>query len=95
MSDDEALALAAAVERDSEHTIAQGIVKSAEERRLSIPKAEAFRAIPGHGVRRGRCEQGASARRPGAAAQTQCRPLTRRLRRPSIARPRAGRPRSR
>ena len=32
MSDDEALALAAAVERDSEHTIAQGIVKSAEER---------------------------------------------------------------
>ena len=50
MSDDEALALAAAVERDSEHTIAQGIVKSAEERRLSIPKAEAFRAIPGHGV---------------------------------------------
>ena len=50
MSDDEALALAAAVERDSEHTIAQGIVKSAEERRLSVPKAEAFRAIPGHGV---------------------------------------------
>ena len=51
MSDDEALALAAAVERDSEHTIAQGIVKSAEERRLSVPKAEGFRAIPGHGVR--------------------------------------------
>ena len=47
---DEALALAAAVERDSEHTIAQGIVKSAEERGLSVPKAEAFRAIPGHGV---------------------------------------------
>ena len=51
ISDDEALALAAAVEHDSEHTIAQGIVKSAEERRLSIPKAEGFRAIPGHGVR--------------------------------------------
>jgi P-type Cu2+ transporter len=50
MSDDEALALAAAVERDSEHTIARGIVQSAEDRRLSIPKAEAFRAIPGHGV---------------------------------------------
>jgi Cu2+-exporting ATPase len=50
ISDDEALALAAAVEHDSEHTIAQGIVKSAEERRLSIPQAEAFRAIPGHGV---------------------------------------------
>jgi Cu2+-exporting ATPase len=47
---DEALSLAAAVERDSEHTIAQGIVKSAEERNLSIPPAEHFRAIPGRGV---------------------------------------------
>src|SRR5262245_38696927 len=47
---DEALALAAAVERDSEHTIAQGIVKTAEERRLSIPGAEQFQAIPGRGV---------------------------------------------
>jgi Cu2+-exporting ATPase len=51
LSNDEALALAAAAERDSEHTIAQGIVKSAEERHLSIPKAEMFTAIPGHGVR--------------------------------------------
>jgi len=48
---DEALALAAAVEHDSEHTIAQGIVKSAEERSLSAPKAEEFEAIAGHGVR--------------------------------------------
>jgi P-type Cu2+ transporter len=47
----EALRLAAAVERDSEHTIAQGIVKSAEEQNLDVPKAEAFEAIPGHGVR--------------------------------------------
>jgi P-type Cu2+ transporter len=47
---DEALAVAAAVERDSEHTIAQGIVKSAEERGLSIPSAEAFKAVPGRGV---------------------------------------------
>ena len=47
---DEALALAAAVERDSEHTIARGIVKSAEERGLSIPSAEGFQAVPGHGV---------------------------------------------
>jgi Cu2+-exporting ATPase len=50
LTNDQALALAAAVERDSEHTIAQGIVKSAEEQRLSIPKAERFHAIPGHGV---------------------------------------------
>jgi Cu2+-exporting ATPase len=50
LSHDEALALAAAAERDSEHTIAQGIVKSAEERGLAIPIAEEFRAIAGHGV---------------------------------------------
>jgi len=48
---DAALRLAAAVERDSEHTIAQGIVKSAEERGLKVPRAEGFAAIPGHGVR--------------------------------------------
>lgn len=50
LSRDEALALAAAAEHDSEHTIAQGIVKSAEERGISIPKAERFEAIPGYGV---------------------------------------------
>jgi Cu2+-exporting ATPase len=47
----EALRIAAAVERDSEHTIAQGIVKSADERNLGVLKAEQFEAIPGHGVR--------------------------------------------
>ena len=47
----EVLALAAAMERESEHTIAHGIVKSAEERRLTIPKAEQFQAIAGHGVK--------------------------------------------
>ena len=47
----EALRLAAAVERDSEHTIAQGIVKSAEEQQLAAPEAEHFEAIAGHGVR--------------------------------------------
>ena len=47
----EALRLAAAVERDSEHTIAQGIVRSAEEQQLAAPRADQFEAIPGHGVR--------------------------------------------
>jgi len=51
LSANDALRLAAAVERDSEHTIAQGIVKSAEEQKMSVPKAEQFEAIPGHGVR--------------------------------------------
>jgi P-type Cu2+ transporter len=47
---DETLRLAAAVERDSEHPIAQALLKSAEERGLSVPPAEGFQAIPGHGV---------------------------------------------
>ena len=51
LSADDALRIAAAVERDSEHTIAQGIVRSAEAKNLSVPKADLFEAIPGHGVR--------------------------------------------
>lgn len=51
ISTGEALRLAAAVEYDSEHAIAQGIVKSAEDRGLTIPEAKDFEAIPGHGVR--------------------------------------------
>ena len=47
----DALRLAAAVERDSEHTIAQGIVKSAEEQQMTVPRASEFENIPGHGVR--------------------------------------------
>jgi P-type Cu2+ transporter len=50
LSADEALGLAASVERDSEHTIAQGVVKSADERGLSSPRAESFQAIPGEGA---------------------------------------------
>ena len=46
-----AIALAAAVERDSEHTIARGIVRSAEERGVEVPEARGFAAIAGHGVR--------------------------------------------
>jgi P-type Cu2+ transporter len=47
----EALRLAAAVERDSEHPVARAIAKSAEERGVHLPGAEDFQAIPGHGVR--------------------------------------------
>jgi Cu2+-exporting ATPase len=50
LSDREALRLAAAVEQYSEHTIAQGIVRSARERGIAPPPAEGFRAIPGVGV---------------------------------------------
>jgi Cu2+-exporting ATPase len=51
LSAGDALRIAAAVERDSEHTIARGIMKTAEERALNVPRAVGFRAIPGHGVR--------------------------------------------
>jgi Cu2+-exporting ATPase len=50
LSADDALKLAASVEQDSEHTIAQGVVKSAEERGLPLSRAEQFQAIPGQGV---------------------------------------------
>jgi len=50
MTATDALRIAAAVERDSEHTIAQGIVKTAEEQALNVPQAERFEAITGHGV---------------------------------------------
>lgn len=50
LSEDEALRLAAAVETESEHPIARGIVRSAEERGVEIPTAEHFRASAGKGV---------------------------------------------
>jgi Cu2+-exporting ATPase len=50
VSADDALRIAAAVEGESEHPIARGIVKTAQERRISIPAADGFRALPGKGV---------------------------------------------
>jgi Cu2+-exporting ATPase len=47
----EALALTASIEGDSEHTIARGIRKSAEERQLSLPVISGFEAIKGRGVK--------------------------------------------
>jgi Cu2+-exporting ATPase len=49
-TEDEILAQIAAVERDSEHTIAQGIVRSAAERGLTLPTVTGVQAIPGKGV---------------------------------------------
>ncbi len=53
-SEEEALALTAAVEGDSEHTIARGIRRAAEERGLSLPEVSDFEAIKGRGVRASR-----------------------------------------
>ena len=47
----EALRLAASVEADSEHTIAQGIVKTARERGIELRAAEGFEAILGRGAK--------------------------------------------
>ena len=51
ISADEALRLAAAIERDSEHPIARAVVASAAERGLASPRIEGFEAIPGYGVK--------------------------------------------
>ncbi len=48
---DDALSLAAAVEADSEHTIARGIRQSARDRNLSLPQVANFEAIKGRGIR--------------------------------------------
>jgi Cu2+-exporting ATPase len=50
-SEADALALAAAIEGDSEHTMARGVRKSAQERQLSLPSVSDFEAIKGRGVR--------------------------------------------
>jgi Cu+-exporting ATPase len=49
--EDDLLAIAAAVERGSEHPLASAIVAAAEERRLTIPPASDFSSTTGRGVR--------------------------------------------
>ena len=47
---DEALALAAAVEQESEHPVAHAITLSAKERGLAVSRATDFRSLTGRGV---------------------------------------------
>ncbi len=47
---DEVLRMAAAVEQQSEHPIARGIVEEAERRELSLGSVKDFKAIPGKGA---------------------------------------------
>ena len=49
--EDRALAVALAVEGDSEHLIARGIRRAAEERHLTPPEVSDFEAIKGRGIR--------------------------------------------
>jgi Cu+-exporting ATPase len=48
--DDEALCMAAAVEKKSEHPLSRSVVAFAESRGLRIPDASDFQATPGRGV---------------------------------------------
>jgi Cu2+-exporting ATPase len=50
-NDDRALALATAVEGDSEHLIARGIRRKAEERGITAVQVSDFEAIKGRGIR--------------------------------------------
>jgi Cu2+-exporting ATPase len=50
MEADDALALTAAVERESEHPLAAAVARHAADRGVPALTAEAFRSIPGHGA---------------------------------------------
>jgi Cu2+-exporting ATPase len=50
LSAEQAMRLAAGVERDAEHPIARAIVKSAEEKGQRIPESSNFEYVPGRGV---------------------------------------------
>jgi len=49
-TEDETLRLAASVERNSEHPLAQSVVKSARERGLELSTPRTFQALPGLGI---------------------------------------------
>ncbi len=50
LAEEELLRLAAAVERSSEHPLAEAIVEGARARGIEPPEPDRFEAIPGHGV---------------------------------------------
>ena len=50
LSKEELLTLAGSIEKGSEHSLAEAIVKDAEAKGLNLTKVEKFQAIPGHGV---------------------------------------------
>ncbi len=49
-SDDKLLAIAAAAEKGSEHSLGEAIIKNAEEKGLKLEKPDKFTAIPGQGI---------------------------------------------
>ncbi len=51
ISENDALRYASLAEKGSEHPLGEAIVKGAKSRRLDIPNASSFEAIPGHGIK--------------------------------------------
>ncbi len=50
-SPDELLSVAGAVEQQSNHPLAQAVVRAAQEKKLQLPKADGLENVPGRGVR--------------------------------------------
>ena len=50
LKENEILQIAASIEKGSEHSLAEAIVKEAEERKLNLESVSKFKAIAGHGV---------------------------------------------
>ncbi len=50
LTQNDILRIAASLERGSEHSLAEAIVKASEEKNFSLAKVEKFKAIAGHGV---------------------------------------------
>lgn len=50
LGEDEVLRLAASLEANSEHSIARGVVKSAEDNGISLASVDEFQSMPGKGV---------------------------------------------
>lgn len=51
LSDEDILMLAASIDSDSEHPLAESIVKGAEEKNIKLTKLESFESITGKGVK--------------------------------------------
>ncbi|MGZ6643208.1 MAG: heavy metal translocating P-type ATPase [Solirubrobacteraceae bacterium] len=50
IDENDVLRLVAAAEGDSEHPLAEAIIKTAAARSLEVPRTDAFEAVPGHGL---------------------------------------------
>lgn len=50
LKENEILMLAASLEKGSEHSLAEAIVKKAEDEKLALSSVEGFKAIAGHGI---------------------------------------------